>query len=74
MAFFSAVFHAWQHCAAGSWAGEGDAPVGATMGTGVMRWGGCGEVLRGADGVSWLVPICPRTTGGFKAHGRIVWE
>lgn len=51
MAFFLLFFHAWQHRAAGSWAGEGF-PAGVAMGIwGVMSWGGCGDMPRG---VSWL--------------------
>lgn len=78
---FHAVVHAWQHRAASSWelGWKGDAPVGLGVAMGM----GC-DVLRGArlavgkcsgaDGVSWLVCICPGTTGGFKARGRILWE
>lgn len=65
--------------AAGSWAGKGDAPVGLGvamgMGCDVLRgaWLAVGK-CSGADGVSWLVCICPGTTGGFKARRRILWE
>lgn len=63
-----------------SWAGEGDAPVGlgVAMGMGgdVLRgaWGGCGEMLRGADGVSWLCASALGQLEASKAHGGVVWE